>query len=744
MGRKGATGVAALALACLLAAPAIAPAASTKNRYTLAKGCFSLRSVPVGKLVAKPQGGGYAAAAGRARAERFRLQPTDLGIYLLYDRKRNFLAASGSATETANEPSPAAEWRIAPAGKGIFRLRSFESGKLLKARPGSGALALGGGRNRASKFRFVAAKKCKRYPEVSISAKGRSPRGRSPMGETRGMVDAHMHMMAFEFLGGDAHCGRPWHRYGAPYALVDCPDHTASDGCGAVLENVLFGDPARCHDPVGWPTFKDWPHHNSLTHEQSYYRWLERTWRGGLRIFVNLFVENHALCTLYPIKHNSCNEMDSVRLQARDIYDMQDYIDAQAGGPGKGFFRIVRNPFQARRVINRGKLAVVLGIEVSQPFDCTVFNEQPGCTQAMIKRQLNEMHALGVRDMELINKFDNALAGVAGDANETGVVINSANFFETGKFWQMETCRGKAHDKPQLTPHNEDNLVANGFAEFGPPGVVPLYPPHPHCNKRTLTDLGRYAVRRLIARRMIIDPDHLSAYARAQVLTMLERRRYSGIVSSHSWADEVSYPRIYKLGGIVTPYAGDSEGFVKQWKFLRPLRNRKVYFGFGWGADMNGFGAQGGPRNGPRPVRYPFKSFDGNVTFQRQRSGKRRFDINTDGVAHYGLYPDWVQDLRRIAGRRIIRDLARGSEAYLQMWERALGIRSQRCLPAGTRRTAGGFGPVRVGLGPKALLMRAGQPQRRVGRTYSYCVQGGNRVVATFDETDRVAQITAD
>jgi hypothetical protein len=40
--------------------------------------------------------------------------------------------------------------------------------------------------------------------------------------------------------------------------------------------------------------------------------------------------------------------------------------------------------------------------------------------------------------------------------------------------------------------------------------------------------------------------------------------------------------------------------------------------------------------------------------------------------------------------------------------------------------------------------MRAGQPQRRVGRTYSYCVQGGNRVVATFDETDRVAQITAD
>ena len=55
-------------------------------------------------------------------------------------------------------------------------------------------------------------------------------------------------MMAFEFLGGNVHCGRPWHEYGAPYALTDCIDHTA--GCGAVLENVLFGDPARCHDPM--------------------------------------------------------------------------------------------------------------------------------------------------------------------------------------------------------------------------------------------------------------------------------------------------------------------------------------------------------------------------------------------------------------------------------------------------------------------------------------------------------------
>ena len=130
---------------------------------------------------------------------------------------------------------------------------------------------------------------------------------------------------------------------------------------------------------------------------------------------MNLFVENSVLCELYPLKRNSCDEMDSVRLQARDIYEMQDYIDAQSGGPGKGFFRIVTDPFQARKVIADGKLAVVLGIEVSELFNCSHYNYVPDCNKDDIDRQLDEVYKLGVRDMELVNKFDNALAGVAGD-----------------------------------------------------------------------------------------------------------------------------------------------------------------------------------------------------------------------------------------------------------------------------------------------------------------------------------------
>ena len=48
-------------------------------------------------------------------------------------------------------------------------------------------------------------------------------------------------------------------------------------------------------------------------------------------------------------------------------------------------------------------------------------------------------------------------------------------------------------------------------------------------------------------------------------------------------------------------------------------------------------------------------------------------------MAHYGLYPDWIQDLKMLAGNDIVKDMARGPEAYLQMWERAYGVKPNAC-----------------------------------------------------------------
>ena len=741
-------GAAGAMLALLLAA---APA-SAQDRYDLANGCFALRA-PSGAFVAKADDGYRASAGSPAEAERFRMQATALGKYLFYGTARDFLAFDGggvpgaapSSVVQAAEPSGRADWTVDGREADGFTVVSHETDQALGV-AGDGAL-VPVARDQAARFAFVAADGCPAYPEVDLSATGAPLTSTPAYGEARGLIDLHMHMMAFEFLGGNVHCGRPWHPYGAPHALVDCPDHTA--GCAAALENVLYKDPARCHDPVGWPTFKDWPHHKSLTHEQSYYKWLERAWMGGLRVFVNLLVENRVLCELYPTKRNSCDEMTSVRLQNRQIRALQDYIDAQSGGPGEGFFRIVTDPFEARRVINQGKLAVVLGIEVSEPFGCQLYNDQPRCDVPQINRELDEAYGFGVRQMELINKFDNALAGVAGDEGDTGVVVNNGNKYATGQYWQMQACDGPAdeEDKEQIGvyDHDHQDLFSNILEAFLPPGQAPVYPRGSSCNARGLTELGEHAVRRMMDKGMIVDPDHLSVRSRKGIMALLEAEDHSGAVSSHSWSSPDVNPRIYKLGGVITPYAGDSTSFVKAWQKIRPLRDPRYYYGFGYGADMNGFGAQGGPREGAtNPVQYPFKSFDGGVTFDRQRSGERVFDINKDGVAHYGLYPDWVEDLRKIAGDQIVKDMSRGAEAYLQMWERAVGVPRTHCLTPKAGFKPKGFRRLRLGLRPRSALMRAGQPVRRK-RAWRYCVKGKKnrkaRVSAVFTPRSRVGLV---
>ncbi len=354
--------------------------------------------------------------------------------------------------------------------------------------------------------------------------------------------------------------------------------------------------------------------------------------------------------------------------------------------------------------------------------------------------------------MELINKFDTAFGGVAGDGGVIGPVINAGNFYETGSFLRMGTCEGEAHDNSQEAVRTD---IGYGLVAVLPPGSVPVYPEGPQCNMFGFTELGDHLVRGMADRGMLIDPDHLSVRARDAAMDLIERLRYPGVISSHSWSDELTYPRVYDSGGMLTPYAGSSTGFVDAWKQMKRLRERRFFFGFGYGSDMNGFGSQGGPRtpteDAPR-VRYPYRTFDGGTLMYRQQSGEQTFDINTDGVAHYGLYPDWIEDLRLLGGNKIVEDMARGAEGYLQTWERAIGIAPERCRRARGRFTPRGVGPLRLRLSPERLLRRGGQPSQRVGDRYVYCVRGKGKarakrkskatIVVRFTSAEKVGSVT--
>ena len=168
-----------------------------QDRYAMANGCYSL--------------GG----------QKIYFKPTDLGQYLLYTTDRQFLVNGGRLAA----PSDATIWTAQPRKHGFT---FTNAGK---------PLVVSGKHT----FRLRKTKGCTAYPEAGVNVSGKPHAGVTSYQEVRGYVDAHTHGMAFEFLGGGAHCGKPWDRFGAPYALVDCPDHTITGGYGGILESVLSG-----------------------------------------------------------------------------------------------------------------------------------------------------------------------------------------------------------------------------------------------------------------------------------------------------------------------------------------------------------------------------------------------------------------------------------------------------------------------------------------------------------------------
>jgi hypothetical protein len=682
----------------------------TLTRYSLVHGCYALRS---------PSGAPIAASEGPVR-----MQAAALGIYLLYGPKANYLTSGLTSVST---PSTATEWRVDGSATSGFTITNAAGGAAIPVS-------------------FVPAGGCATYPEADLDATGPSFAGASPEGNVLGTVEGHAHVTAFEFLGGDWHCGRPWSPFGAPYAL---PASCASDEVGAngAFEAFLdFGGATRPGDMHGWPTFVDWPSPTAVAEEGDYYTGIERAWKAGLRVFVTQLVDNEALCSLMTVKHNPCNDMAAVQIQSKDLYELQDYIDAQSGGPGKGWFRIVTDPFQARKVINDGKLAVVEGIEVSRIFGCGEVNGKPQCDDAQIDAGLKQVHDLGVRTFFPIHEFNNAFGGTKMIAGDTGAIVNAGNRDETGSFWTLQPCSAQDQDAEQVTVPNSGpfaSLINGPISSLTHGSPVPVYGSGPQCNTQGITDLGTYAIKQMIKDHFIIQTDHMDSKTATAAVAIAQAEHYSGVVSAHCCSSPQLFKSIYDTGGFITEPVAPASAFVTIEKQDKAERDSKYHFGFGWGSDMNGLAEQPGPQ-AATPISYPFKSYLGHVTFTREQWGQRTFDLNKDGLANYGLYADWLNDVQTQGGAAVMNDVFQGAEAYLQMWERADGVRAMTCQPASARFTSAGLGrTLRLGDTAEHALYRAGQPLSRPGRTFRYCAGRHGSVTSVFNARGRVALIAS-
>ena len=185
----------------------------------------------------------------------------------------------------------------------------------------------------------------------------------------------------------------------------------------------------------------------------------------------------------------------------------------------------------------------------------------------------------------------------------------------------------------------------------------PLYPAQHHCNTLGLTGLGAHTIRGMAKRHMIFDPDHMSVKARKAALDLvdalgLQRSRVQPLL-----VDPGRLPADPRREGLHRAVRRRQHRLRREVEAAPDLGQPRAPTGASASAPTSTASARRAtrgrtpPRN--HPVTYPFTTL-GGVTVDQQVSGQRVYDINKDGVAHYGLYPDWIQDLRMLAGNDIV------------------------------------------------------------------------------------------
>jgi microsomal dipeptidase-like Zn-dependent dipeptidase len=694
--------------------------------YAMAGGCFGIQNSSDGALL-RSVADAATFDGTQADALGFTMKATGLGRYLFYTRDKQFLSIAGDNEAEVEQARENARFSGNQAGGSGDVLVILEPATPVgdganDAGSGAGDAGAGGGEVAAvnrrlrmtdqpfdgsewtvdgssgeftitnvltgeslgtaagltpNKFDFPPAGQCTPYPEAELNATGTPFSGTNPDGTVFGYAETHMHIAGSEALGGQIGYGRPFHKFGIPHALGDC---TLNHGPGGNADALGGAN----HETQGWPTYADWPSAASQTHHQTYWVWLKRAWMGGLRFMVNHLVANEALCQAWPQKENDCDEMESARHQLKLVEDLQDYIDAQHGGPGKGFLRIVTSPEEARQVIEQGKLAVINGTEMEKVFDCGEYLDQPECTMQEIDERIVEWYDMGLRAIFPIHIFDNAFGGseISRFTPEIVQVYNAGNVIETGHPFATSPCsEAEALEVSEAGTEDRDLFSLALLQVQNPPPT-----PFTGCvnNARQLTSLGEYFVNRLIDSGIIIETDHSGPLARKRMIQIALDRGVS-VVSGHSHDITLSRDSkpIIQTGGVISNLTDDpvevTIGFIEDLEAAHlEVFGNTTLLASGFGSDINGIHHQPRPRDDAleNPLEYPFLGYKSNVIFDRQRTGERVFDHNIDGVPHYGLYPDYIADMQAAeGGEKALEYVFRSAEAYLRIWEASNVVR---------------------------------------------------------------------
>ncbi len=370
-----------------------------------------------------------------------------------------------------------------------------------------------------------------------------------------GFADTHAHLSAMHAFDGLAIWGDTEH-LGADGSVknpLTCPGTAHNANAGVSTSKVLyemedqhrFGRKApqntepTPHDAIG-ALNSSW---HSLSHQQMYERWVRRAYSGGLRLLVTEAVNSRVLAWGLSGTHPDVGPSKDSASYMAQIRDTKDLVRRNSD-----WMEIALTPADARRIIRRNKLAVVLGIEVDSFADCDIrtlpTNDgnhyhagSSGCDIDKVITALDAVYAEGVRQLHPIHLTDNGFGGAAVYNDE----FNISNHYLNNQFFSVANGTSSGVDWSF-----EANPSFVGTVRFGDIIISktvgawpsPVYSTSSgHVNALGLTDRGRRLIREMMKRGMVIAVDHLSEKALDELIG-LPNPTTGGLIGSPLVANE--------------------------------------------------------------------------------------------------------------------------------------------------------------------------------------------------------------
>ncbi len=482
------------------------------------------------------------------------------------------------------------------------------------------------------------------------------PHKREDLPAACGFADLHLHQTAHLAFGG----GYLWGSFvGGSIEACSGMNHGLTLKVGALNH--------KAHTVPG----RHWPSAELADHQQVSREDLKEAHENGLSLIVSVVENNQALCKVMKFLHSTtasgyCDDMDSAKVQIQAIH---------AFARKNPWYRIAHDPWEARRIIRDGDLAVVIGVEVSN-----LFPESQGRWEG----QFTELYDMGVRQLELAHNSDTLFAGSAQQQEVLYAFLNWLKRAALSRF-SPETFEKTRVDIDKPSGHN---LI----------GLLPE---------------GKELVDAMIRRGMLVSIDHISRRARKALRAYVaENHRYYPLIATHTRFDQlldqdskdhsqeymlsaVDVDAVLETGGIIGMRTGPNKlrqvaGCVQlkcggSTESLAQLvcAGQEAGVAMALGTDLNGgpFGMTGPRfesdhvklRDGTRAAcpggGTPASDAAPGVDSPAERATGHGFDV--EGLAHVGYEDDLIADLRILGAPTQAVQLHRSAESFLRVWERA-------------------------------------------------------------------------